>query len=157
MLDFISDNLDFIKLYLPIGVIGAIRWFIWVEKKIVSLGYRPTQEKENNFCLSIVAAVYNEKPEIFERALDSWAFDLKKSDEIIAVIDHADQTSIKVFKEFAKLEKRAKLIITQKPGKRPALVDGFKISTGDIVAFADSDTIWHENIRKAALSPFLSS
>lgn len=147
--------LEIIQFYLPIGIIGGVRWLFWLAKKIISLAYKAPEEYGVDFSFSAVSAVYNEKPDILMRALDSWKSNLMEGDEIIAVIDYRDKSSIEVFRKFFGTFKNAKLIVTQKSGKRSALADGLKIAKGDIIAFVDSDTIWHKDIRKKLLAPFL--
>jgi len=75
-------------------------------------------------------------------------------DEIIAVIDESDQSCIKIFEDFAQNKPWAKLIITSKPGKRPALVDGIQKAKSEIVALVDSDTVWAVDVKEKALAPF---
>ena len=69
-------------------------------KEIVGLHYHP-KTQGYNAKVSIVTPVYNENPQIFTQALDSW----KRNNpaEIIAVIDHTDLTCIDIFKEFKNL------------------------------------------------------
>lgn len=137
--------------YFPLGVIGFWRWIVWSFKKIISFFY---QNPEGNFksTFSIITPVYNEDPAMFKLALLSWKEN--KPDEIIAVIDYTDKKCIKIFKKFSQNFSGAKLIITQKPGKRAALVDGIKISTGELVALVDSDTIWTKNLKEKVSGPF---
>lgn len=136
----------------PLGFIGLWRWSIWGAKKTVALFYRPVK---SNFTarVSVITPVYNENPTIFLRALNSWK--RNKPDEIIAVIDYSDKRNIAVFRKFKKTCKGARLIITKKPGKRPALADGIRIAKGDIVALVDCDTIWALDALKHALMPFI--
>lgn len=147
----IRNNLDILWFYLPLGIIGIWRWSIWLFKKIVAMFYR--MPKGNyDATLSIVTPVYNEDPIMFRKALESWK--ANEPLEIIAVIDFSDQQSIEIFQDFAKSFGGAKMIVTEKPGKRPALADGVKESIGEIVALIDSDTIWTPNIKSQLLGPF---
>jgi len=52
------------------------------------------------------------------------------------------------------LTKRAKLIVTEKPGKRPALADGIRAAEGEIIALVDSDVVWSKSVLIEALRPF---
>jgi len=137
--------------YLPLGVIGAWRWGVWLFRRLVTLLYRPIN-KPYNAGVSVITPVYNENPEVFRQALQSWQ--ANDPQEIIAVIDHTDTRCIQEFREFAKQYSEAKLIITEIPGKRPALADGIKAAKGKIVALVDSDTIWEESLLDKALPPF---
>jgi cellulose synthase/poly-beta-1,6-N-acetylglucosamine synthase-like glycosyltransferase len=141
-------------IYIPLGIIGLWRWGIWMFKKLGSLYYIPIDpgNQIENYTMGIITPVYNENPTVFKIALDSWQSN--KPDELIAVIDQNDVPCIRVFQEFAQNKPWAKLIVTPKPGKRPALADGILVSKCDIVALVDSDTIWAHNIRDKLLAPF---
>jgi hyaluronan synthase len=137
--------------YVPLGIIGVWRWSVWIIRKSFSFFYKMPQGNFNS-TLSIVVPVYNENPNAFRLALESWMANLP--DEIIAVIDYSDETSIEIFKEFAKKFYGARLIVTQKPGKRPALADGARAAKSEIIALVDSDTIWSPAIKSSLLGPF---
>src|SRR3989344_1155902 len=100
MVELLNNYLRIITLYFPIGVIGIYRWSVWVIKKIVARRYKPAGENEYKNTLSIVVPVYNENPNVFQKALKSW--NNNKPDEIIAVIDYTDEACIKKFREFEK-------------------------------------------------------
>ena len=136
---------------IPLGVIGAWRWSVWILKRGIATFYRPVK---NNFKMSVslVTPVYNENPKVFQSALDSWK--VNNPDEIIAVIDYTDKKCIKVFKKFAKSTTTARLIITKKPGKRPALADGIRVAKSPVVALVDCDTIWDDDTLKHGVMPF---
>ncbi|MDD4318843.1 MAG: glycosyltransferase [Candidatus Peribacteraceae bacterium] len=149
-------EMEFLRLLLfllPLGVVGMWRWFIWFLKRMVGMAYRPTPVTSFKSTVSVIAPVYNENPDYLRMALESWAHN--GPDEIIAVIDHTDTRCIAVFTEFAKQNTSARLIISHTPGKRPALAEGFRASTGEIVIFADCDTIWDENILPFMIAPFV--
>jgi len=145
------QHLDRYTFLVPLGVIGIWRWSVWMMKEIVGLHYRP-KTREYNAKVSIVTPVYNENPQVFTQALDSW----KKNNpsEIIAVIDYTDLTCIEIFKKFKKTFSGAVLIITDMPGKRQALADGIKVVRSEIVALVDSDTIWSDDVLRNGLPPF---
>jgi cellulose synthase/poly-beta-1,6-N-acetylglucosamine synthase-like glycosyltransferase len=71
-----------------------------------------TANKPYKATVSIVTPVYNENPQVFKL---HFIWKGNKPSEIIAVIDHTDKTCIQIFKDFAKKEKRSKLIITKSP------------------------------------------
>ena len=153
MTESVNNYLNIIILYFPLGAIGIYRWSVWITKKIIAKKYRPINKNGYSNTLSIVVPVYNEDPDIFQKALESWRNN--NPDEIIAVIDHTDQDCIKVFQEFQKENKNHKLIITERPGKREALSDGIKAAKYNIIALVDSDTIWDPNIKEILLFPFI--
>lgn len=154
MLDFFSRYADIISFYVPLGIIGLWRWSVWLLHKVTAHFYH-MPKGDFKGTLSIVTPVYNEDPDLFVRALKSW----KKNDpdEIIAVIDYEDNVSIDIFKKFQESCPKAKLIVTEKPGKRPALADGIKEAIGEIVALVDSDTVWQPKIKKYLIGPFSDS
>jgi len=137
--------------YLPLGVVGGWRWGVWLVKRIMAALYRPdTGQYEAN--VSVVTPVYNEDPVLFRRALESWRDNGVA--EIVAVIDYTDGKCIEVFKQFGQVFAGARLIVTTKPGKRPALADGIRAARSEIVALVDSDTLWDKNLREECLRPF---
>lgn len=148
---FFQQYLDIHPYLLPLGIIGLWRWSVWLLKELVGLRYRP-ETKEYNTKVSLITPVYNEDPTVFKKALASWQ--ANKPNEIIAVIDYTDKACIDTFKTFSKNKAYAKLIITKKPGKRPALADGIRAAKYDIVALVDSDTIWDKDVIKNGLPPF---
>jgi len=150
--NFIQQNAEIFWFYLPLGVIGIWRWCVWLFRKIISLFYRAPQG-DYHATLSVVTPVYNENPKLFKRALESWADN--GVDEIIAVIDYTNKgNTIGAFEDFQKYFPGAKLVVTEVPGKRPALANGIRNATGEIVALVDSDTVWSPNIKNKLLGPF---
>src|SRR3989344_23134 len=152
ILSFVQHYLSIILFYLPIGIIGVWRWLTWIIKKVIGSFYRV---QRNNFktSVSIITPVYNEDPNIFKKALFSWAEN--RPFEIIAVIDYTDKRSIEIFRKFSRSYPRTQLIITKKLGKRAALADGIKAAKGELVALVDSDTLWTETVLKNSLPPFI--
>ncbi len=148
---YLQLYLDQYTFLFPIGIIGIWRWSVWMMKEIVGLHYRP-KTKAYYADVSIVTPVYNENPKVFTHALESWKNN--NPAEIIAVIDYTDQACINVFKEFQTTFPGAVLIITEVPGKRPALADGILRAKSEIVALVDSDTIWEERVIRNGLPPF---
>lgn len=138
--------------YLPLGVVGLWRWSVWGIKRIMAQMYRPDMEPHAGAKVAVVTPVYNEDPVFFRRALESWRGN--GVDEVVAVIDYSDEACIEVFKRWRKEFRGARLIVTKKPGKRPALADGIEAATGEIVALVDSDTWWEDGMLDKALCPF---
>jgi hyaluronan synthase len=147
----VDDYLSLLAFYCPLGIIGFWRWGAWLARRLLSLFYKPSKQ---NFhaSVSIVTPVYNEDPEVFRQALASWR--ANNPLEIIAVIDHTDEKCIKEFEEFNRRFEQAKLIVTEKPGKRPALADGIRVASGEIIALVDSDALWSRSVLREALRPF---
>lgn len=146
-----SDTYSYL---VPLGIIGIWRWTVWSMKEIVGSNYKPKMRRYRAG-VSLVVPVYNEDPELFKTALASWV--KEAPEEIIAVIDYSDKVCIDIFKDFTTKYKGATLIVTKKPGKRPALADGIRKATKEIIALVDSDTIWGEDVIKNGLPPFNDS
>lgn len=142
---------------LPIGIIGAWRWGVWLLRRLIGLWYRPLEPNGYATTTAIVTPVYNEEPDLFRSALRSWA--ANGPNEIIAVIDHTDTRCMEQFREFeaecAGTSLILKMLITHTPGKRPALADGILAATSEIVFLVDSDTIWDLDLMPKALAPFI--
>lgn len=146
-----ADWQQLLTFYFPLGVVGAWRWSVWLFRKLMSLLYRPsTQDYEAT--VSVVTPVYNEDPGTFRRALESWRDNNPL--EIIAVIDHTDRACIDEFRDFARRFDRARLTVTEMPGKRPALAEGIRAAKGEVIALVDSDTVWSESVIEEAIRPF---
>lgn len=144
-------------LLIPIGSVGAWRWGVWLLRRLVGSFYQPQAPNDFMTTTSLVIPVYNENVEVFRKALASWA--ANKPNEIIAVIDYSDSACIQAFREFEKSRPThgnltTNLIVTNTPGKRPALVDGIRAATGEIVFLVDSDTLWEKDVLGKALAPF---
>ena len=150
-MESMNDLLVILMFYIPLGIIGAWRWGVWLFRRLVRVFYRPASNPYNA-SVSVVTPVYNENPKVFRQALQSWQ--ANNPQEIIAVIDSTDTRCIQEFNKFAKQYPEAKLIITETPGKRPALATGIKAAKGEIIALVDSDTIWEKSLLNKALSPF---
>ncbi len=161
LLQYFTYLFSLLSIPLPVGIIGGWRWGMWLFRKFIGLFYRPMQPTGYMATTSIVIPVYNENPDVFRLALRSWL--TNRPTEIIAVIDHSDEQCLAIYREFQASgvaysfwKTDLKLVITKKPGKRPALVDGTREATGDIVFLVDSDTIWDEDVLVTAIAPFVN-
>jgi parallel beta-helix repeat protein len=157
LFDALKSTGNLLIILIPVGYIGIYRWGVWLLRKLIGLRYRPQEPSGYMTTTSVITPVYNENPEVFLMALRSWA--ANKPSEIIAVIDYTDEKCIQTFTEFEQEAATTgvvatKLIITKKPGKRPALVDGALAAIGEIVFLVDSDTIWSEDVLVKAIAPF---
>ena len=143
-----------ILVYLPLAAIGIWRWGVWLFKKSCAQFYTPVHAEIPPYhsTLSIVTPVYDENPNVFRMALNSWKEN--SPNELIAVIDQSDTSCIEIFREFSHNRSWARSIITAEPGKRRALSKGILEAKGKIVALVDSDTMWAPNIRQKLLAPF---
>lgn len=148
---------NLVVLLIPVGIIGFWRWGVWLIRKIIGARYQPLAPSGYTTSTSIVTPVYNEDPQVFRNALESWL--ANSPNEIIAVIDYTDETCIQEFRKFEEAcattgAVTTKLIITRKPGKRAALVDGMQVANGEIIFLVDSDTNWEKDVLVKAIAPF---
>jgi cellulose synthase/poly-beta-1,6-N-acetylglucosamine synthase-like glycosyltransferase len=134
-------------LLVPIGVLGVLRWAMWLAKRIPALFYRPIVN-DYNCTATIVTPVYNEDPALFRRAIESWL--ANAPERIIAVIDVTDTRCMEIAAEYPQVD----IIPIDIPGKRPALAAGVDASTTDIVVLVDSDVIWEPDVLAKLKMPF---
>ncbi|WP_128375992.1 glycosyltransferase [Streptomyces cavernae] len=132
--------------YLPLGILGLVRWTFWLIRRAPASLYRPVQ---NHFRLpmSVVVPVYQEDPVIFARAIESWL--RNDVEEVVLVIDVTDDACREIAARYP-----VTVIVTDVPGKRDALVRGWEACTTDLVALVDSDTIWADDVAAEVCKPF---
>src|SRR3954469_3679202 len=136
-------------LLVPIGVVGALSWSIWLIRKILSARYRPTV---NDFrtTTSVVVPSFREDPDVLDRCLDSWLRQCPT--EVIVVLDTGDTEA------FARLtareEPRLSVISFPHRGKRSALGVGIRAARGEVLVLCDSDTSWQPALLSAVQMPF---
>ncbi len=146
-----------LSVYIPLGLLGLARWICWLIRRLPATLYLPYRS-EHREPLSLVVPVYQEDPEIFRIALESWlANDVT---EIICVIDVTDRACREVAAaahSTGRTRPEAPLvtvITTTAPGKRPALVTGWRAATTPLVALVDSDTVWAPDVAERVCEPF---
>ena len=137
-----------LSLLIPIGVLGFVRWGMWLFKRIPALFYRPIQN-DYDTTATIITPVYNEDPVLFRRAIESWIEN--KPDRIIAVVDITDKTCMEIAASYPEVH----VIPISLPGKRPALAAGVDASWTDIVVLVDSDVIWEPGVLQKIKMPFI--
>ncbi len=130
----------------PLGVLGLVRWSFWLVRRIPAVMYAPAGGN-CRLPMSIVVPVYQEDPEIFTTAVESWL--ANDPEELILVIDVTDKTCIEIAGRYP-----ATVLITDVPGKRDALRKGWTHARTELVALVDSDTIWASNVAEEACKPF---
>jgi cellulose synthase/poly-beta-1,6-N-acetylglucosamine synthase-like glycosyltransferase len=137
--------------FIPIGILGIIRWICWLAKIIPAMFYRPVQ---NSFTASttIVTPVYNEDPDLFMAALDSWL--VNKPDRIIAVVDVSDARCAEIARDYARKGAPVQVIMTDVPGKRDALARGVDACQTEVVVLVDSDVVWEPDVLSKVVMPF---
>jgi glycosyltransferase involved in cell wall biosynthesis len=138
--------MDNLLVYIPLGVLGFVRWLSWLFRQVPATFYRPVVN-DHRERMSVVTPVYQEDPTLFRAAVTSWlANDI---DEVICVIDYTDTRSIEIARELG-----VRVIITDVPGKRDALRRGWEAASTPLVALVDSDTIWAPDVAVQACMPF---
>jgi cellulose synthase/poly-beta-1,6-N-acetylglucosamine synthase-like glycosyltransferase len=130
----------------PLGVLGLIRWATWLVRRIPAVLYKPIV---NNYRLpmSIVVPTYQEDPDIFAMAIESWL--ANDVEEVILVIDSSDATCQEIARRYP-----VTVVITDVPGKRDALRRGWRVARTPLVALVDSDTIWAPDVASEVCKPF---
>jgi cellulose synthase/poly-beta-1,6-N-acetylglucosamine synthase-like glycosyltransferase len=136
-------------LLLPIGVVGALSWSIWLIRKMLSARYRPTV---NDFrtTTSVVVPSYREDPDVLERCLDSWLRQCPT--EVIVVLDVGDTEAYA--RLTARQDPRLSVISFRHEGKRSALGVGIRAARGEVLVLCDSDTCWQPTLLSAVQMPF---
>ena len=139
--------------FIPLGVVGTITWSLWALRRLYGATYKPFQGTFRS-TTSVVVPVYMEEPDVLLRAIRSYL--ANNIGEVILVVDWKDSLNIEnIRKNFTPKDfPNVKLIVTEEPGKRPALARGIREATGEIVVLSDSDTSWAENLLEEILKPF---
>ena len=132
--------------WVPLGVLGIVRWAFWLVRRVPATLYRPIRS-EHRASMSIVVPVYQEDPEIFALAITSWL--QNAVDEVICVIDASDTVCRQVAARYP-----VTVIVTDVPGKRDALRRGWEAAGTELVALVDSDVIWADNAATELRKPF---
>jgi len=139
--------MNWLLLYIPLGVLGFARWLSWLIRQIPATLYRPVAN-DHRLPLTIVVPVYQEDPVVFRDALRSWV--ANDVEEVICVIDETDGRLAGIAAEFASVT----VIVTDVPGKRDALRLGWEAARTPLVALVDSDTIWAADVAEHVCMPF---
>ncbi len=137
--------------YVPVGVVGALSWSVWLTRFSLSRVYRPA-EPGFQATTSVVVPSFREDPEILRRCLDSWL--AEDPTEVIIVPDLADESVISMLRARAAVEPRLEVIPFAHRGKRSALGVGIRAASGQILVLCDSDTMWAEGLLTQVLAPF---
>lgn len=135
-----------LTLYIPLGVLGFLRWLSWLVRRTPAAFYRPVVN-DHREPMSIVVPVYQEDPKILRHALLSWL--ANDVEEIICVVDSTDTGSMRICREHG-----VTVLSTEVPGKRDALRVGWEHASTPLVALVDSDTIWASDVYNHVCMPF---
>jgi cellulose synthase/poly-beta-1,6-N-acetylglucosamine synthase-like glycosyltransferase len=132
--------------YIPLGLLGLVRWASWLIRRVPASLYRPARTGHFE-PLTIVVPVYQEDQAIFRQALESWL--VNDVLEVICVIDQTDSACLRIAREYP-----VRVIPTDVPGKRDALRRGWEAARTPLVALVDSDTIWATDVAVRVCEPF---
>ena len=88
--------------------------------------------------ISVIVPIYNVE-KYLDRCVQSIIDQTYKNLEIILVDDGSPDNCPKMCDEYAKLDKRIKVIHKKNGGLMAAWIDGVKMSSGKYIAFVDSD------------------
>jgi cellulose synthase/poly-beta-1,6-N-acetylglucosamine synthase-like glycosyltransferase len=132
--------------YLPLGLLGVVRWLSWLLRRLPAVLYRPVLN-QHRAPLSVVVPTYQEDPEIFARAIESWL--ANAVEEVVLVVDVTDLPCLDIAARYP-----VTVIVTDIPGKRDALRVGWEACNTELVALVDSDTIWAQDVADKVCMPF---
>lgn len=105
--------------------------------------------------VSIIVPIYNTK-KYLKNCLDSILNQTYKNLEIILVDDGSTDNSGKIADDYAKKDKRVKVIHQKNAGQSTARNNGLKKATGDYISFIDSDDSVAKTFIKKLLTPYLN-
>ena len=137
--------------WIPIGLVGAVSWLVWITRFSLSRVYRPVPAGYMT-TTSVVVPSFREDPEILARCLDTWL--AQDPTEIIVVPDVEDTTVIELLNARAAVEGRLRVLPFVHNGKRSALGVGIKAARCEVIVLCDSDTSWEPGLLRAVVAPF---
>jgi len=137
--------------YVPLGLVGALSWTVWLSRFTLSRLYRPVRVGFTA-TTSVVVPCYREDPVIVDRCLASWQ--RENATEIIIVPDVADVEVIQRLEARGVADPRIKVVPFEHEGKRSALGVGIRRTSQEILVLCDSDTSWEPGLLAAVLAPF---
>lgn len=137
--------------YVPIGLVGAISWTVWLVRFSLSRVYRPVKPGYTT-TTSVVVPSFREDPDILDRCLASWLSE--NPTEIIVVPDVADTEVIERLRQRAATEPRLTVLPFVHKGKRSALGVAIRYASQEVLVLCDSDTSWEPGLLRNVLAPF---
>jgi hyaluronan synthase len=144
-----------LSVYVPLGILGLIRWVCWLFRRLPAALYLPYRSTHRE-AMTIVVPVYREDPDIFRLAIESWLDN--NVEAVVCIIDVTDHTCQTIANEYTSMWERGyprlTVITTSAPGKRPALIAGWQAASTPLVALVDSDTIWAPDVYERTCEPF---
>lgn len=112
--------------------------------------------KNNSKKVSIIVPVYNTE-KYLKKCLDSIINQTHKNLEIILVDDGSIDNSGKIADDYAKKDKRIKVLHQKNQGQSTARNNGLRIATGEYISFIDSDDTIDKTFVEKLLAPYLDN
>jgi cellulose synthase/poly-beta-1,6-N-acetylglucosamine synthase-like glycosyltransferase len=137
--------------WVPIGLVGAVSWTVWITRFTLSRLYRPVPPGYTA-TTSVVVPAFREDPDILDRCLESWL--AEDPAEVIVVPDVADTEVIERLRARAAHDPRLIVLPFTHSGKRSALGVGIRHASMEILVLSDSDTSWEPGLLRSVLAPF---
>jgi len=137
--------------WVPIGLVGAVSWTVWIVRFTLSRVYRPVPVGYEA-TTSVVVPSFREDPDILERCLVSWL--AVNPTEVIVVPDVEDTEVIARLEAWAARDPRLIVLPFAHQGKRSALGVGIRRASMEILVLCDSDTSWEPGLLTHVLAPF---
>ena len=110
---------------------------------------------KSNPLLSIIIPQYNEEKDILD-CLESLSLQTYKNFEIIVIDDGSTDNSLKMIKDFAKKNKKIKILEQNHRGPGIARNLGAEESKGEILVFVDADMTFDKDYLKNLIQPILN-
>lgn len=143
-----------VSVWLPLSLLGALVWGVWLIRQVLGAGYRPAQN-DHWESTSVIVPIYREDWQVLERCLESW--EANNPSEILLVVDHTEKALIPMVEARTRDEPRIRVIVVTPPGKRHALATGIRAAKSDILVLTDSDTMWAQGFLAKILMAFADS
>jgi cellulose synthase/poly-beta-1,6-N-acetylglucosamine synthase-like glycosyltransferase len=137
--------------WVPIGIVGAVSWTVWITRFTLSRLYRPVPPGYTA-TTSVVVPAFREDPDILDRCLESWL--AEDPTEVIVVPDVEDTEVIERLRARAAQDPRLIVLPFTHSGKRSALGVGIRHASMEILVLSDSDTSWEPGLLRSVLAPF---
>ncbi|MGZ4602855.1 MAG: glycosyltransferase [Kineosporiaceae bacterium] len=140
--------------FLPLGMLGSIRWTTWLLRRVPAALYRPVVAEVDQ-PMTVVVPVYQEDPHVLAGALATWR--QEGVAEVVLVVDLGDAACLEVARRAERARPRdvpVRVLVTGVPGKRHALRLGWEAARTPLVALVDSDTSWAPDAARHLRMPF---
>jgi len=108
----------------------------------------------SNITISVIVPVYNVE-KYLEQSLNSIINQTYKNLEIICVNDGSTDKSLKILKEYEKIDKRIKVLSQNNKGLAATKNAGMRIATGDYITFVDSDDFIDLNVYEKCIESII--